>query len=50
MAGRFFLGFGVSFTATAGPTYVVEINHPAYRGVVGGMFGIGSETTLLMYD
>lgn len=36
MAGRFFLGFGVSFTSTAGPTYVVELNHPAYRGVIGG--------------
>ncbi|KAK5992567.1 Lactose permease [Cladobotryum mycophilum] len=38
MAGRFLLGFGVSFTSTAGPTYVVELNHPAYRGVVGAMY------------
>ncbi|KOS17581.1 Lactose permease [Escovopsis weberi] len=38
MAGRFFLGFGVSFTSTAGPTYVVELNHPAYRGVVGALY------------
>jgi MFS family permease len=28
MGGRFLLGFGVSIAATAGPTYVVEINHP----------------------
>jgi len=35
MGGRFLLGFGVSIAAAAGPMYVVEINHPAYRGVVG---------------
>ena len=38
MGGRFLLGFGVSFAVTSGPTYVVEINHPAYRGVVGAMY------------
>ncbi|KAB5549491.1 general substrate transporter [Coniochaeta sp. 2T2.1] len=38
MAGRFFLGFGVSIAASAGPMYVVEINHPAYRGRVGAMY------------
>lgn len=38
MGGRFMLGFGVSLSASAGPMYVVEINHPAYRGVVGGKF------------
>jgi MFS family permease len=37
MGGRFLLGFGVSIGAAAGPMYVVEINHPAYRGVVGAM-------------
>lgn len=36
MGGRFLLGFGVSIAASAGPMYVVEINHPAYRGAVGG--------------
>lgn len=36
MGGRFLLGFGVSIAASAGPMYVVEINHPAFRGVVGG--------------
>ena len=36
MGGRFLLGFGVSIAASAGPMYVVELNHPAYRGVVGG--------------
>ncbi|TPX16319.1 uncharacterized protein E0L32_003968 [Thyridium curvatum] len=38
MGGRFLLGFGVSIAAAAGPMYVVEINHPAYRGVVGAMY------------
>lgn len=38
MGGRFLLGFGVSIAASAGPMYVVEINHPAYRGVVGAMY------------
>lgn len=38
MAGRFFLGFGVSLAASAGPIYVVEICHPAYRGVVTALY------------
>lgn len=38
MGGRFLLGFGVSIAASAGPMYVVEINHPAFRGVVGGKY------------
>ncbi|KAF7561759.1 hypothetical protein G7046_g2388 [Stylonectria norvegica] len=38
MGGRFLLGFGVSIAASAGPMYVVEINHPAYRGAVGAMY------------
>ncbi|OHE92927.1 hypothetical protein CORC01_11794 [Colletotrichum orchidophilum] len=38
MGGRFLLGFGVSIAASAGPMYVVEINHPAFRGTVGAMY------------
>jgi len=38
MAGRFLLGFGVSIAASAGPIYVVEICHPAYRGVVTALY------------
>lgn len=38
LAGRFFLGFGVSICATAGPTYVVEVAHPAYRGILTGFY------------
>lgn len=38
MGGRFLLGFGVSIAAAAGPMYVVELNHPAYRGVVGAFY------------
>jgi len=33
MAGRFILGFGVAIASAAGPIYVVETSHPAYRGV-----------------
>ncbi|KFA76953.1 hypothetical protein S40288_05192 [Stachybotrys chartarum IBT 40288] len=40
MAGRFFLGFGVSIAAAAGPTYVVEISHPAHRGFVTGLYNV----------
>ncbi|KUL86494.1 hypothetical protein ZTR_04254 [Talaromyces verruculosus] len=36
MGGRFMLGFGVSIAAAAGPIYVVETTHPAYRGMVTG--------------
>jgi len=32
--GRFILGFGVSIVSAAGPIYVVETAHPAYRGIV----------------
>jgi sugar porter (SP) family MFS transporter len=36
MGGRFMLGFGVSIVSAAGPIYVVETTHPAYRGMVTG--------------
>lgn len=32
--GRFVLGFGVSIISAAGPIYVVETAHPAWRGIV----------------
>ena len=38
MAGRFMLGFGVSIAASGGPIYVVEVCHPAYRGVVTALY------------
>lgn len=38
MGGRFLLGFGVSLAASAGPMYVIEMNHPVYRGRVGAMY------------
>lgn len=34
MGGRFLLGFGVAIASAAGPIYVVETIHPAYRGIV----------------
>ena len=38
MAGRFFVGFGVSIVNSAGPIYVVEVCHPAYRGTVTALY------------
>ncbi|KAF4997510.1 hypothetical protein FGRMN_3874 [Fusarium graminum] len=40
MTGRFFLGFGVSIAAAAGPTYVVEVSHPAHRGIITGLYNV----------
>lgn len=40
MAGRFFLGFGVQVAAAAGPIYVVEVAHPAHRGICGGLYNV----------
>jgi len=40
MAGRFFMGFGVNVIASAGPCYVVETAHPAYRGIVVGLYNV----------
>lgn len=37
LAGRFFIGFGVS-VAGACPAYIVEIVHPIYRGTITGLF------------
>lgn len=36
MAARFFLGFGGNIAQASGPTYCVEISHPAYRGLLTG--------------
>ena len=38
MAGRFILGFGVAITASAGPAYVSEMAHPAYRGTMTAVY------------
>ena len=38
MGGRFLLGFGVSLAASAGPMYVVEVSHPAHRGIVTALY------------
>jgi len=38
MGGRFLLGFGVGLVATGGPMYVVEVTHPAHRGVVTSLY------------
>ncbi|EPE26367.1 MFS general substrate transporter [Glarea lozoyensis ATCC 20868] len=38
MGGRFILGLGASLASAAGPAYVVELAHPAYRGTMAGMY------------
>jgi MFS family permease len=38
IGGRFILGFGASIASAAGPAYTVELAHPAYRGVLAGMY------------
>jgi len=40
MGGRFFMGMGVSLVASAGPCYVVEVSHPAYRGTVTALYNV----------
>lgn len=38
LAGRFVLGFGVSFCCVSAPTYVSEIAHPVWRGTLTGLY------------
>ncbi|KAH0440734.1 hypothetical protein CcaCcLH18_02404 [Colletotrichum camelliae] len=38
LAGRFVLGFGVSFVCVSAPTYVSEMAHPAWRGTITGVY------------
>ena len=37
LAGRFFLGWGAAMATSAAPTYVLEISHPSFRGLMTGM-------------
>ncbi|KAL2832616.1 general substrate transporter [Aspergillus cavernicola] len=38
LAGRFILGFGVSFCCVSAPCYVSEMAHPAWRGTLTGLY------------
>jgi MFS family permease len=38
LAGRFLLGFGVSFCCVSAPCYVSELAHPAWRGTLTGFY------------
>lgn len=38
MGGRFILGLGSALASAAGPTYTVEMAHPAYRGAMAGLY------------
>ena len=36
--GRFLLGFGIAIAASAGPTYIVEVAHPASHGFITALY------------
>ncbi|KAK3393315.1 hypothetical protein B0H63DRAFT_491346 [Podospora didyma] len=38
LAGRFVLGFGVSFSCVSAPCYVSEMAHPKWRGTLTGLY------------
>ncbi|KAL2021390.1 hypothetical protein VTK56DRAFT_7255 [Thermocarpiscus australiensis] len=38
LAGRFVLGFGVSFACVSAPCYVSEMAHPKWRGTLTGLY------------
>ncbi|KUJ11142.1 putative lactose permease [Mollisia scopiformis] len=38
LAGRFLLGFGVSFCCVSAPCYVSELAHPKWRGTLTGLY------------
>lgn len=38
LAGRFVLGFGVSFCSVSAPCYVSEMAHPRWRGTITGLY------------
>lgn len=38
LAGRFILGFGVSFCCVSAPCYVSEMAHPHWRGTLTGFY------------
>ncbi|KAH7133776.1 hypothetical protein EDB81DRAFT_845236 [Dactylonectria macrodidyma] len=38
LAGRFVLGFGVSFCCVSAPCYVSELAHPSWRGTLTGLY------------
>ena len=38
LAGRFVLGFGVSFCCVSAPCYVSELSHPKWRGTLTGLY------------
>lgn len=50
-AGRFILGFGVSIVSGAGPIYVVETAHPAWRSIITvGLFHNSNSTKHALID
>ncbi|RPB03387.1 hypothetical protein L873DRAFT_1761251 [Choiromyces venosus 120613-1] len=55
ICGRFILGLGAAILTTAGPVYVAEMAHPAWRGIHTGLYntfyGVGGiAATWTMYQ
>lgn len=48
--GRFVLGFGVTIISAAGPIYVVETAHPAFRSVITAYCKYFDLSTVLFGD
>jgi MFS family permease len=52
IGGRFILGFGAALSQAAAPVYIIEIAHPSYRGIQGGMYNnfwwVGNSKSHLM--
>ncbi|RYP22215.1 hypothetical protein DL767_009095 [Monosporascus sp. MG133] len=40
IGGRYLVGFGVSLCVTSGPTYLVEMAYPTWRGLAGGLYNV----------
>ncbi|KAF6814727.1 MFS lactose [Colletotrichum sojae] len=40
IGGRFLVGFGVPMCTIAAPTYIVEMAHPKWRGLAGGLYNV----------
>ena len=49
LAGRFFLGWGAAVATSAAPSYVVEISHPSYRGLMTGMVNCSYDIGMVVF-
>lgn len=40
IGGRFLVGLGVPIVTTSGPTYLIEMAYPTWRGACGGLYNV----------